>query len=102
MTITVEAVASGAPVAVPVTLQAPLSASVSLTSGPALAGWGHVHTQASAASSWHVPVPPELGRRPVVQVYLSDGELVWADVTASPTDVYVTFPAPYAGFVVLA
>lgn len=53
-----------------------------------------------AAATWTVPVPVALGRTPAVSVYI-DGELVDTDVTASPTTVTVTFPAPVAGTVVL-
>ncbi len=102
MSVTVVAVPTSSPVAVPVALSDAPTATVSLNSGPALAGWGHVHHQSSPAASWHVPVPPELGRRPVVSVYLEDGELILTDVVATATDVYLTFPAPIAGYVVLA
>lgn len=76
-------------------------ASVSLTSGPALAGWGVRIDQAAPAATWHIAVPASIGRVPAVSVYLTTGEFVLVDVSASSAFVDITFPSPTAGFVIL-
>jgi hypothetical protein len=60
---------------------------------------GEVKTQATPAATWNFP--HGLGRLPTVSAYLLSGEEVGADVTVSDTDVYVTWPEPIAGKLVL-
>jgi len=91
---------SGALTALPVTLSAPMSAEVAMPTG-GVEGWGAMHTQDTPAASWHILVPPAFGRLPNVQIYLTTGEPVIVDFTATLTDVYVTFPNPTAGYAVL-
>jgi hypothetical protein len=102
VTITVEAVS---PPSVPIaaTVDAPgiPTATVSAFSGPAVESWGSRVDQSTPSASWNIPVPPSIGRVPSVSIYLTTGELVFADVTATDTNVYITFPSPYAGFVIL-
>lgn len=54
---------------------------------------------ASLAATWILPHP--LGRAPMVQVFLADGEAVAADVQADPTQITVTHAMPREGFVLL-
>lgn len=54
---------------------------------------------ASLAATWTLSHP--LGRVPSVQVFLTGGEAVLADITASDTQITVTFPFPQQGFVLL-
>lgn len=60
---------------------------------------GEVKTQAAPAATWNFS--HGLGRLPTVSLYLNTGEEVEADVVASATDVYVTWPSPMAGKLVL-
>lgn len=102
MTITVSAVAPPSlPVATPVSAPGTPTAQVSLTAGPAVQSWGARVDQTTPSASWNIDVPPNLGRVPAVSIYLATGELVYADVVATPTNVYITFPSAYAGFVIL-
>jgi hypothetical protein len=55
--------------------------------------------QSTAASTWIFS--HSLGRVPIVNVYLANGELIIVDVVASTSQITVTFPSPIAGFVVL-
>lgn len=54
--------------------------------------------QSELASTW--TINHDFGRPPAVTVYI-DGEIVETDVTATDTQVTVTFPAPYMGSVIL-
>lgn len=64
--------------------------------GPA----GHpIQINASLNASWILS--HSLGRIPVVHVYLSSGEKVIADVTATTNQISVTFPTPQAGYVLI-
>lgn len=56
-------------------------------------------TQTSASASW--TFAHSFDRIPSVDVYLSNGEQVDADVLATTTHVYVTFADPTTGFVIL-
>jgi hypothetical protein len=68
---------------------------------PGTAGASTEYIQASPASVWGpITVPTGLGRRPNVAVYLG-GELVAAFVTASSTQVTISFPTPVTGSAVL-
>lgn len=62
-------------------------------------GGNSVKVDVGLASTWIVANP--LGRIPIVDVYLSTGELVLADVTSTVLYITVTFPSPQQGFVVL-
>lgn len=55
--------------------------------------------QATPAATWILT--HNLGRVPIVQIFLASGELVMADVVASTSILTVTFAAPQAGFVVI-
>jgi hypothetical protein len=109
--IVVTTVSSGTPtpvpVAVPATTVAPVAApgtptaSVSFTSGPSVSGWGSRVDQSSPSASWDILVPASIDRVPAVSIYLATGELVLADVVATASHVYITFPFPVAGFVIL-
>jgi hypothetical protein len=61
---------------------------------------GEVKTQSSPSATWNFT--HGLGRLPTVTIYLPSGEEVEAEVEASATDVYVTWPSPMAGKLVLA
>lgn len=65
--------------------------------GPAGAGSAPLRLDASLSSTWILT--HGLGRVPTAQVYLSSGETVLADVSATTTQITVTFPAPQQGFV---
>jgi hypothetical protein len=65
--------------------------------GPAGAGSAPLQLNASLAATW--VLGHSLGRVPTVQVYLSTGETVLTDVTATTTQITVTFPSPQQGFV---
>lgn len=54
----------------------------------------------TAAATWILS--HDLGRVPLVQVFLASGELVVADVVADDAHVTVTFPTATAGFVLIA
>lgn len=62
---------------------------------------GTEYSQLSPLATWTVPVPATLGRRPNVTVYI-DGEVVDTDISATSTQVVVTFPSPQTGTVVLS
>lgn len=61
---------------------------------------GAVIEVTTPAATWTLPVPPELGRTPLVAVYI-DGHHVVADVVADASWVVVTMPEPMTGAVVL-
>jgi hypothetical protein len=61
---------------------------------------GFEYVQSTPLATWTIPVPGAMGRRPNVAVFVG-GEMVETDVTASPTEVVVTFPEPVAGTAVL-
>ena len=65
--------------------------------GPAGAGSAPLRLDATLAATWVLSHP--LGRVPTVQVYLGSGESVLTDLTATTTQITVTFPSPQAGFV---
>ena len=65
--------------------------------GAAGAGSAPLRLDASLAATWILPHP--LGRVPTVQVYLSTGEAVLTDVSATTSQITVTFPSPHQGFV---
>jgi hypothetical protein len=65
--------------------------------GPAGAGSAPLRLDAALASSW--VLSHGLGRIPTVQIYLTSGEAVLSDVTATTSQITVTFPSPQAGFV---
>lgn len=65
--------------------------------GPAGAGSAPLRLDAPLAATW--ALSHALGRVPTVQVYLSTGESVLTDVTATTTQITVTFPSPQQGFV---
>jgi hypothetical protein len=54
--------------------------------------------QTVALATWLIT--HSLGREPNVTVYVG-GEVVDTDITASPTQVSITFPSPYSGFAIL-
>lgn len=54
---------------------------------------------ASLGATWILP--HSLGRVPLVQVFLGDGELVIADVSADATQITVTHASPRSGFVII-
>lgn len=56
--------------------------------------------QTAPAASW--TIIHNFGRVPIVQIFLSNGEIVDADVVATVTHVYVTFANATSGFVILA
>lgn len=62
-------------------------------------GSGQVHNQTTPSGTW--VISGTLGRIPNVAVYV-DGELVEADVSATPTTVTIVFPSPTAGVAVLS
>lgn len=59
---------------------------------------GTAHTQSAPSATW--VIPHTFGRIPAVAVYIA-GELVDTDVTATTTNVTITFPAPFSGVAVL-
>lgn len=65
--------------------------------GAAGAGSAPLRLDASLSATWILVHP--LGRVPTVQVYLTSGESVLSDFTATTTQITVTFPAPQQGFV---
>jgi hypothetical protein len=64
--------------------------------GAAGAGAAPLRLDAALAATWILPHP--LGRVPTVQLYLASGETVLSDVSASTTQITVTFPSPQQGF----
>ncbi|MFT4027337.1 MAG: hypothetical protein QM676_11120 [Novosphingobium sp.] len=56
-----------------------------------------VRIEASLAATW--TLPHALGRMPTVQVFLTGGEAVLADVTADHEQITVAFSSPRQGFV---
>lgn len=77
---------------------AALAAITSTTAGPGNDP-AFQFTQTDPSAQW--TIPHAFGRRPDVDVYLTSGELVITDVSASATQVVVTFPTPTAGYAVL-
>lgn len=75
------------------------TAPVAAIVGPPGSGGEPLRLDAPLAATWTLPHP--LGRVPLVQVFLADGEAVTADVQAGPTQVTVTHASPCAGFVLL-
>lgn len=65
--------------------------------GPAGAGSAPLRLDAALASTW--VLNHGLGRVPTAQVYLSSGEAVLSDLSATTTQITVTFPSPQQGFV---
>lgn len=65
--------------------------------GPAGAGSAPLRFDAVPASTW--VLSHGLGRVPTVQVYLATGESVLSDITATTSQITVTFPSPQTGFV---
>lgn len=59
------------------------------------------YIQSTPLATWTIPVPLTMARRPNVDVYIAD-ELVDTDVTASTTQVVITFPSPQVGSAVLS
>ena len=57
------------------------------------------YAQTVPSAQW--TISHTFGRRPDVNVYLTTGERVITDVTASTTQVVITFPTPTAGYAVL-
>lgn len=59
--------------------------------------------QSAPASTWNIPFPTGMARRPDVQLYSTSGEAIEADVVATiaTSIVTVTFPSPFAGSAVL-
>src|SRR5688500_11755100 len=62
---------------------------------------GYEYVQSTPLATWTIPVPVGMGRRPNVDVYIA-GELIDSDVSASSTQVVVTFPSPQVGTAVLS
>lgn len=60
-------------------------------------GSGAQRYDVSLAGTWIIN--HDLGRIPIVHVYIGSGELVIADVTASDTQITVVFGSPQQGFV---
>jgi hypothetical protein len=69
------------------------------TQGASGTGGGIEHIQSTPSANWIIAHP--LGRRPGVNIYLSSGEAVEADVSASLSSVSITFPSPVSGSAVL-
>jgi hypothetical protein len=65
--------------------------------GPAGAGSAPLRIDAALASTW--VLSHGLGRVPTVQVYLTTGEAVLTDVTATSSQITASFPSPQQGFV---
>lgn len=68
--------------------------------GPAASGPGAsapVRIDAASAATWVLANP--LGRIPTVHVFLASGEPVITDVSATASQITVTFPSPQQGFV---
>lgn len=63
-------------------------------------GGGSTRIDASLAGTW--VLPHTLGHVPLVQVYLSTGEAVLADVVATSTTITVAFATPQQGFIIIA
>jgi len=68
-------------------------------SAPGAGDLGIDHIQSTPLATW--TIPHELTRRPNVSIYSTSGEEVEADVSASLTQVSISFPAPFAGSAVL-
>lgn len=66
---------------------------------PSGAGTGFAYTQVSASAQW--VIPHAMGRIPAVDVYVG-GNLVGVDVSATTTNVVITFPSPQSGVAVLS
>lgn len=64
------------------------------------AGGGVRFDVSTPSASWIIP--HGFGRVPIVSVYLSTGEQVLADVSATATTINVVMTAPRAGFVIAA
>ncbi len=75
--------------------EAPLAAIIG-PPGPPGSGSGAVRLNASLAATW--VLSHSLGRIPGVQIYLSTGEPVITDISATATQITVTFPSPQQGF----
>ena len=58
-----------------------------------------VRIDASLGATWILP--HTLGRVPLVQVFLTPGELVIADVSADANQITVTHASPRSGFVMI-
>jgi hypothetical protein len=69
--------------------------------GPTGPVWTPTRIDVTAPSASWV-LPHNLGRTPQVQVFLSGGELVIADVVSGPSTVSVAFASAQTGFVILA
>ena len=66
---------------------------------PGLTGASGVRiNQVASAATWILS--HSLGRVPAVQVFLSSGEAVVADVICTSTQITVTFSQPQSGFVI--
>jgi hypothetical protein len=66
--------------------------------GPAgPSGAAPLRLDAALSATWILPHP--LDRVPTVQVYLASGEAVLSDVSATASQITVTFPSPQQGFV---
>jgi hypothetical protein len=77
--------------------QSPLAAIVGPPGPPGSAS--SLRIDAPLSATWTLPHP--LGRVPIVQVFLANGEPVLADVSATPTSITVTHSAPQQGFVLV-
>lgn len=68
--------------------------------GPAGPPGSPLRLDAPLAATWTLAHP--LGRIPMVQVFLAEGEPVLADIAATPSAVTVSFAAPRQGFVLIS
>jgi hypothetical protein len=65
------------------------------------AGSGVEFVQASPASTWVIPRPEDMARKPAVTLYSNEGALIESDVEISASFVTVTFAAPLSGSAIL-
>lgn len=77
----------------------PLAPIAAVVGPPGTGGAGStpVRIDAPLGATW--TLPHSLGRVPLVQVFMPDGEQVLADVGADTTTIVVGFAEPQAGFV---
>ena len=67
--------------------------------GPTGPSASSIRIDVPLSANWIIPNP--LGRIPIVRTYLESGEIVAADITATPQWINVVFAEPHAGFVVI-
>jgi hypothetical protein len=65
-----------------------------------IGGYSQRIDQATASANWILNHGK--GSVPIVQVFLSSGEVIITDVVATATQINVVFAAPIAGFVVIS